>query len=162
MGFFGKRESVDLEPVVTDVQEPYDELPSLPTPPSSTVIATGLTLSGTMQGKGVIQVEGMVEGEIDLEGAVIVTPTGTIKGPVTADTVHIAGCVQGDVFARDHMRLEKTGSLEGDVTTVSLVVEDGGRLNGRSNMIKGEKPQGAPANNLKFGANYSAGESAED
>ena len=39
----------------------------------------------------------------------IVTPTGHIKGPVAADTVHIAGCIMGDVMARDHMRLEKTG-----------------------------------------------------
>ena len=144
---------VDVEPVEIDTQEQYDELPSLPTPLSSTVIATGVTMSGTLRGEGVIQVEGIVEGEIDLKGAVIVTPTGHIKGPVAADTVHIAGCIMGDVMARDHMRLEKTGSLEGDVTTVSLVVEDGGHLNGRSNMLKGEKAPGAPANNLKFGSN---------
>ena len=152
---------VDVEPVEIDTQEQYDELPSLPTPLSSTVIATGVTMSGTLRGEGVIQVEGTVEGEIDLKGAVIVTPTGHIKGPVAADTVHIAGCIMGDVMARDHMRLEKTGSLEGDVTTVSLVVEDGGHLNGRSNMLKGEKAPGAPANNLKFGSNYKGETPAE-
>ena len=152
---------VDVEPVEIDTQEQYDELPSLPTPLSSTVIATGVTMSGTLRGEGVIQVEGIVEGEIDLKGAVIVTPTGHIKGPVAADTVHIAGCIMGDVMARDHMRLEKTGSLEGDVTTVSLVVEDGGHLNGRSNMLKGEKAPGAPANNLKFGSNYKGETPAE-
>ena len=152
---------VDVEPVEIDTQEQYDELPSLPTPLSSTVIATGVTMSGTLRGEGVIQVEGIVEGEIDLKGAVIVTPTGHIKGPVAADTVHIAGCIMGDVMARDHIRLEKTGSLEGDVTTVSLVVEDGGHLNGRSNMLKGEKAPGAPANNLKFGSNYKGETPAE-
>ena len=152
---------VDVEPVEIDTQEQYDELPSLPTPLSSTVIATGVTMSGTLRGEGVIQVEGIVEGEIDLKGAVIVTPTGHIKGPVAADTVHIAGCIMGDVMARDHMRLEKTGSLEGDVTTVSLVVEDGGHLNGRSNMLKGEKAPGAPANNLKFGSIYKGETPAE-
>lgn len=152
---------VDVEPVEIDTQEQYDELPSLPTPLSSTVIATGVTMSGTLRGEGVIQVEGIVEGEIDLKGAVIVTPTGHIKGPVAADTVHIAGCIMGDVMARDHMRLEKTGSLEGDVTTVSLVVEDGGHLNGRSNMLKGEKASGTPANNLKFGSNYKGETPAE-
>ena len=77
---------VDVEPVEIDTQEQYDELPSLPTPLSSTVIATGVTMSGTLRGEGVIQVEGIVEGEIDLKGAVIVTPTGHIKGPVAADT----------------------------------------------------------------------------
>ena len=142
----------DVEPAEIDPQE--DEIPSLPVPLSSTVIATGVTLSGSLRGEGIVQVEGVVEGEIDLKGAVIVAPTGRVEGPVTAETVHIAGCIVGDVVARDHMRLEKTGSLEGDVTTVSLVVEDGGHLNGRSNMIKKEAAPGAPENNLKFGSNY--------
>lgn len=142
----------DVEPVEIDPQE--DDIPSLPAPLSSTVIATGVTLSGSLRGEGIVQVEGVVEGEIDLKGAVIVAPTGRVEGPVTAETVHIAGCIVGDVVARDHMRLEKTGSLEGDVTTVSLVVEDGGHLNGRSNMIKKEAASGAPENNLKFGPNY--------
>ena len=80
-----------------------------------------------------------MEGEIDLTGAVVVKETGLVKGPVTADTIRVAGCISGDVVARDHMFLEKTGSLDGDVTTISLVVEDGGRFNGRSNMLRQEK-----------------------
>lgn len=158
MGLFGRqtRSDTEVETMAADAQEEYDEIPSLPTPLSSTVIATGLTLSGTMKGEGVIQVEGTVEGEIDLKGAVIVTSTGLIKGPVTADVVRVAGCIEGTVMARDHICLEKTGSLEGDVTTQSLVVEDGGRLNGRSSMLKQERP--VPANNV----NYGAGRSSEE
>ncbi|MCI8679536.1 MAG: hypothetical protein HFF81_01985 [Oscillospiraceae bacterium] len=119
-----------------DTPEQYEEVPGLPTPLSTTVIAAGVTLAGTLRGEGVVQVEGNVEGEIELKGAMIVTSTGRVKGPVTADVVQVAGHIEGGVLARDHMRLEKTGSLEGDVTTVSLVVEDGGRLNGRSSMLK--------------------------
>ena len=47
---------------------------------------------------------------------------------------HVAGSVEGNVVARDHLRLEKSGTLEGDAETVSLVVEDGGRLNGTASM----------------------------
>lgn len=119
-----------------DSQEQYEEVPGLPTPLSTTVIASGVTLTGTLRGEGVVQVEGVVEGEIELKGATIVAATGLVKGPVSADVVQVAGRIEGGVLARDHMRLEKTGSLEGDVTTVSLVVEDGGRLNGRSSMLK--------------------------
>lgn len=87
-----------------------------------------------MKGEGIIQVEGVVEGEIDLKGAVIVAPSGLVSGPVTADVIRIAGRVEGVVSARDHLFIEKTGSLQGDFTTVSLVVEDGGRLNGTASM----------------------------
>ena len=78
--------------------------------------------------------EGAVKGEINLKGAVIVTPTGVVKGPIMADVIQVAGCVEGNAVARDHVCLEKTGSLEGDMTTPSLEVEAGGQLNGRSTM----------------------------
>ena len=137
MGLFGsKAKDMEVEPVAVDNEEQFDEVPSLPSPLSSTVIATGVTVSGTIKGEGVIQVEGTVEGEIGLKGALVVAATGLVKGPVTADVIQIAGCIEGDCVACDHMCLEKTGSLEGDVTTLSLVVHDGGRLNGRSNMVK--------------------------
>ena len=42
-------------------------------------------------------------------------------------------------FRETRALVEKTGSLDGDVTTISLVVEDGGRFNGRSNMLRQEK-----------------------
>jgi len=133
MGLFGRqaKAAADEELVQAEYEE---ELPSLPEPPSSTVIAAGATVSGTLRGEGIIQVEGTVEGEIDLRGAVIVTPSGLVKGPVTADVLRIAGRIEGNVIANERVLLQKTGSLEGDMTTPSLEVEDGGRLNGRSTM----------------------------
>ncbi len=167
MGLFGsKAKDLEVEPVETEREEQLDEIPSLPSPLTSTVIATGITVSGTLEGEGVIQVEGTVKGEISLKGALIVTPTGVVKGPVTADVIQVGGCIEGDCVARDHMCLEKSGSLEGDVTTISLVVQDGGRLNGRSNMVKevSEKAEkaarGSKKDDLKFGRNYQAEEEA--
>lgn len=136
MGFFGRQSKAEEEEeaMAVSAQEQYDDLPSLPEPPSSTVVAVGATMTGTLQGEGIIQVEGTVEGEVDLKGAVVVASGGLVKGPVSADVVRIAGRIEGTVTAREHLFLEKTGSLEGDVTTASLVVEDGGRFNGRCAM----------------------------
>lgn len=135
MALFGRKHVEEEEDVLdTSAGVSQEDLPDLPEPPSSTVVASGTSVIGTMKGEGIIQVEGVVEGEIDLKGAVIVTPTGLVKGPVTADVIRIAGRVEGVVSARDHLFIEKTGSLQGDFTTVSLVVEDGGRLNGTASM----------------------------
>lgn len=117
------------------VEEPEpEELPELPAPRSSTVIAPGITISGDVCGSGVVEIEGTVEGQIQLDGAVTVALTGVIKGPVQASVVNIAGRVEGSAEAREHLRLEKTGIIEGDVTSRSFVIEDGGRLNGRCTM----------------------------
>ena len=136
MGFFGKPARIAEEEEEALVQEQYEDLPTLPEPPSSTVIAAGATVTGNLPGEGVIQVEGTVEGELNLKGAVIVAPTGLVKGPVTADVIRVAGRVEGTVSARERLLLEKTGSLEGDVSTPSLEVSEGGRLNGRCTMPK--------------------------
>lgn len=142
MGLFGRSARAEEEEAF--VQKPHEDIPDLSEPPKSTRIAAGATVSGTLRGEGVIEVEGTVEGEIDLKGAVMVAPTGLVKGPVTADVIHIAGCVEGVVCAREHLLLQKTGSLEGDMSTPSLVVEDGGRLNGRSTMPPRPQTQGVP------------------
>ena len=111
-----------------------EDVPTLPEAPSSTVIAAGATVTGTLRGEGIIQVEGTVEGEIDLQGAVIVASTGMVKGPVTADVIRMAGRIEGVVAAKERLLLQKTGSIEGDISTPLLEVEEGGRLNGRSTM----------------------------
>ena len=123
---------------------------------SSTLITQGITLKGTVEGEGVVQVEGTVIGEFNMVGASIVADSGLIKGPITADVVRVAGRVEGNVTAREHLRLESSGALIGDVTTASLVVEDGGCLNGRSTMMKAPEPEEKaedvrPVENLQFG-----------
>ena len=135
MGFFGMQK-VDAPAEVPAV--PQEEPVSAPAPAraGSTIIAQGITFTGTIRGEGVIQVEGVVEGEFDMTGAVVVAESGLIRGPVAADVVRVAGRVEGNVHAREHMRLESSGSLDGDVTTASLVVEDGGILNGRCATVK--------------------------
>ena len=139
MGFFGMQKAEQMiEPPAAE--ERFEEKPALPRA-NSTVIAQGVTIKGTLRGEGVVQVEGVVEGEFDLTGAVIVAESGLIRGPIKADGVRVAGRVEGSVDAREHMRLEPTGSLDGDVTTASLVVEDGGILNGRCTTTKLPVPE---------------------
>ena len=110
--------------------------PLPPKPRKETIIEKGITVAGRIFGEGAIQVGGCVEGEIHVEGSVFVAGSGCIKGPVEARTIRVAGSIEGNVVAHDRVRLEKTGSIIGDVTTASLVIEDGGRLNGRSTMEK--------------------------
>lgn len=143
MGLFGGQTKMDVRtdsPVVVHDEEQFDNMPGLPKP-SSTVVAGGVTITGTIKGEGVVQVEGVVEGEIVLTGAVVVAASGLVRGPVSADVVRVAGRIEGSVTARDHLRLEHTGQMEGDVATASLVVEDGGSLNGRCTMLKPPTPE---------------------
>lgn len=137
MAFFGgQTRTVPAAESQTDHdQRESGDIPELPEPRSSTVIAKDLVVSGKLSGEGVVQIEGTVEGEVSLKGYVIVTATGRVKGPVEADVIRIAGHVEGNLISHDHVQLERTGTINGDVTTVSFVIENGGRLNGRTTML---------------------------
>ena len=139
MGLFGvqpKPEPVETVPFAGGdmFEEPFDALPSLPKAQDNTVIAKGITFTGTLHGEGSVQVEGRLDGEIDLKGTITIAETGIVKGPVTADVVRVAGEVQGSITARENLCLERTGCIHGDVATASLVVENG-RLDGSSKML---------------------------
>lgn len=158
---FGRDRDVETETV-----QQAEETSNSAASQAKTIIASGVTVSGTLEGDGIIQVDGVVKGQIILDGKVIVTATGSIEGPITADLIQVAGSVRGNCVARERMHLERTGSLEGDVTTTSLIVESGGQLNGRSNMAL-EIAAGAaaaltaPAEELQFGPNYKMEEETE-
>ncbi len=145
MGLFsmqGKMDEKLEEKSETEIFEEKMEVEDVPNNLSKTradtVITKGITLSGALRGEGVIQVDGIIEGEIDLKGSLIVAPTGLVKGPVAADVIRIAGRVEGNVTAHKHLRLEKNGIMEGDLSTSSLVIEEGGWPNGRATMIQAQ------------------------
>ena len=144
MGLFGGTTKPagmsDPLPPEDESQGQFSDIPELPEPRTDTIIAKDITVSGNLRGEGVVQIEGTFEGEIKLKGYVIVTASGVIRGPIEADVIRIAGNVEGNITALDHLQLERTGTILGDVASVSFVIENGGRLNGRSTMIEGRSP----------------------
>ncbi len=156
MGLFGTQPK--QEPASTPLyeEEPFDELPTLPKAKNNTIIAQGITFTGVIRGEGNVQVEGRLDGEIDLKGGVVVAAGGMVQGPITADAVRVAGDVQGSITAREHLCLERTGGIHGDVTTASLIVENG-RLDGSSTMLTPPERPYEPdvvSQDLRFGDSY--------
>ena len=72
MGLFGAQPK--QEPITTTPfeEEPFDEIPPLPKANNNTIIAQGITFTGMIRGEGNVQIEGRLEGEIDLNGGVTV------------------------------------------------------------------------------------------
>ena len=97
MAFFGgqPKTAPAMESQTDHDQREGADIPELPEPRSSTVIAKDLIVTGRLSGEGVVQIEGTVEGEVNLKGYVIVTATGKVKGPVEADVIRVAGQVEG-------------------------------------------------------------------
>lgn len=99
-----------------------------------TVIGPGVTFKGTLKAQSGVRVDGLMEGEIETTGNVIVGEKGQVMATVAAQNVYVAGYVKGNVSARGRLEISAKGKLWGDMTAAILAVEEGGVFRGNSLM----------------------------
>jgi len=76
------------------------------------------------------RVEGVVEGTIHSMGEVSIAPGGLVKGTIFAKHLVVTGRAEGIMKITDCLEIHGTGYVEGDVEVGSLVVDEGGTLQG--------------------------------
>jgi cytoskeletal protein CcmA (bactofilin family) len=76
------------------------------------------------------RVEGTVEGTIHSKGEVSIAPGGLVKGTIIAKHLVVTGRAEGTMKISDCLEIHGTGYVEGDVEVGSLVVDEGGTLQG--------------------------------
>ena len=77
-----------------------------------------------------LRVEGRIEGSIHSTGEVMVAPTGYVEGTVHAKHLIVTGKVKGMVKISECLEIHGTGLVEGEAEVGSLVVDEGGQLEG--------------------------------
>ena len=100
-----------------------------------TYVAVGTTVEGTVVASGRVRIDGVVRGEVRVDGPVEVGPDGEVVAPsLHARSLRVAGTVRADVHADATVEVWRGGVLEGDVRAAALDVEPGARFDGRSIM----------------------------
>ena len=89
------------------------------------VIGDGSVFSGKFYVNGSIIIEGIFQGDIKTDDALIVGPTGKVKTDIHARSVTIAGVMIGNIIATEEVNLVQTGRVLGDIATPRLNVETG-------------------------------------
>ncbi len=108
-----------------------------------TVLGPGISIKGTLTGKGGVRIEGVFEGKIDIEGPLVVGDAGkVVSEEIRAPSVVAGGTLQANVIA-DKVQVLRTGRVYGDVTTANLSTEEGGFLKGTIHMPEEKGPQTA-------------------
>ena len=97
-----------------------------------TVVGAGSEIEGSLRAPDGLQVDGAIQGSVDVSGGMSVGPSGVIRGEVRADSAAIAGRVEGTLTVDGHLHLLATGVLEGEIGYGTLAVDKGGQLSGRT------------------------------
>ena len=101
---------------------------------SLSVISTGMKITGDVETSGVVKIDGTIEGSIRGAKQVLLGRTGTIHGDVHAEEAVLGGTVVGSVITASRVEIQSTCSIQGDVQTKSIVVLEGGVINGAVRM----------------------------
>jgi cytoskeletal protein CcmA (bactofilin family) len=110
------------------------------------IIGFGMTVTGDIEGQGVVKIEGRVEGSIRGVRQVLVGRQGEVTGDIETREAVIGGRVAGTITATERVEIQGTSSVNGDIHTKSIVVMDGGRING--NVRMDEAPAARAANGV--------------
>jgi cytoskeletal protein CcmA (bactofilin family) len=106
-------------------------------------IGPDLVVHGTLSGKSDLRIDGIVEGELHIDGLVVVGPDGSVSAPVSVGSLEVEGEVRGDVVAADSVAIRPGGRLTGDVRARRICIDDGASLQGGIEMeFDASSPEG--------------------
>jgi cytoskeletal protein CcmA (bactofilin family) len=136
--------------------------PGSPGSGTVTLIAPGTKVKGQVTGSAEVQIDGEVEGDLTVQGLVVVGTGGSMNGPIAAQVVRVVGQVIGNVTASERVEVGAAGTLEGDIAAPRVVIAEGAFFKGKIDM-KGDKNQEPqrPSNSGKGGGGDSAKAAAE-
>ena len=98
-------------------------------------IGKSITIKGDLSGNEDLQIEGNVDGRIDLpNNQLTIGAEGRVKAEVHAKAVIVIGHATGNVSAAERIQVEATGVVDGDVKAPRLVIQEGAVLNGAVEM----------------------------
>ncbi|MDP4088539.1 MAG: polymer-forming cytoskeletal protein [Bacillota bacterium] len=100
-----------------------------------TLIGEQCSITGNMNGGGVLKLDGSIDGDIMWKDDVILGPFSMCNGNLTCKSTSIAGKVKGNIICEETLTIESSGKVTGDITIKKLIVKDGGTIDGRCTMI---------------------------
>jgi len=99
---------------------------------SSARLGSSLQIKGTITGSEDLQIDGIVEGPIFLDGhALTVGSTALVNSEIHAGELVVNGKAVGNVNASGRVEITKDGSIVGDIFCARISIEDGAHFKGR-------------------------------
>ena len=95
-----------------------------------TLIGLETHFHGTISTKGMLRVDGKIDGGINEAAEVIIGNEGQIKGDISALNIVVGGKVTGNLSASSTIELLPTAHVYGDIRTPQLLISEGAVFEG--------------------------------
>ena len=99
--------------------------------PLLTYLSQKTEFEGILHAEGMLRVDGVIHGTVDVKGDLEISSTGLVEGPeVRANNIVVQGVLKARVFAKGKLTLSRSARLEGDVVAGALEIESGAYYTG--------------------------------
>ena len=102
------------------------------------ILTANANLKGNLKIEGGIRVDGMIEGEIEVNDTLILGKGGMVKGIIKTKNALIGGKVIGDIKGQGKIELKSGSIVTGDIICKKLVIEEGAIFDGLCKMSEGK------------------------
>lgn len=97
-------------------------------------LTAGSKIVGNITADSDYRIDGLIEGELNCSGKVVIGEAGRVKGTVICANAEILGLMDGKITCHQQLSLRASGKIQGDVHTKTLIVEPGAQFNGTCSM----------------------------
>jgi cytoskeletal protein CcmA (bactofilin family) len=122
--------SEKVEPAPTPVPPVSPRKESLPRDRHESVLGSGVTIEGKMEGDGDVRIAGKFKGDIHIKGNLNIQKGAHLTAKINAEAITIEGEIDGTVVASGQVTLLESGQFVGDLKAKTLTVAAGSRMRG--------------------------------
>ena len=97
-------------------------------------LTAGSKIVGNIMADSDFRIDGLIEGEINCTGKIVIGEAGRVKGTIVCQNAEILGLMDGKITCHQQLSLRASGKIQGDVHTKTLIVEPGALFNGTCSM----------------------------
>ena len=122
--------TITMAPEPVPVKEP-------PRPAEAGVVASlfkGSRVTGQLNFQGPARIDGIVDGEIQCQGMLVIGAGAEVRAKITGQTVVVHGRVEGNVMAKERLELVAPARLYGNIVTPRLTIAEGVVFDGDCSM----------------------------
>lgn len=142
-----KKEDAPVEEPQMEVTPPPVVAAPAPRPEPmrrGSMLGPSVTIKGDIACREELQIDGQLEGSLQVDSRVTVGKTGKVRANVSAKEVHVFGAIHGNVKATERVVIRKDASLVGDIVTAGIVVDDGAYFKGSIDILRPAEKKAEP------------------
>ena len=94
----------------------------------------GTSVTGELQFSGTLRIDGEFHGSITTSDKLFIGERAQVHADIKVGEIEVYGKISGDVDSKKSIQIHATGRIQGEVRTPVLVIEEGGVLDGASDM----------------------------